>query len=69
MSAGNVAKTRRMITRAFETQLRGEGFSFLEILTMCPTGWFIETQEAPDYLDNTLAATHTIGVVKDTASK
>jgi len=68
-TAGNVAKTRRMITRAFETQLRGEGFSFLEILTMCPTGWFIETQEAPDYLDNTLAATHTIGVVKDTASK
>jgi 2-oxoglutarate ferredoxin oxidoreductase subunit beta len=68
-TAGNVAKTRRMITRAFETQLRGEGFSFLEILTMCPTGWFIETQEAPDYLDDTLAATHTIGVVKDTASK
>jgi 2-oxoglutarate ferredoxin oxidoreductase subunit beta len=68
-SAGNVAKTRRMITRAFETQLRGEGFSFLEILTMCPTGWFIETQEAPDYLDDKLGATHTIGVVKDTASK
>ena len=22
---------------------------------MCPTGWFIETQEAPDYLDDTLA--------------
>jgi 2-oxoglutarate ferredoxin oxidoreductase subunit beta len=68
-TAGNVAKTRRMITRAFETQLRGEGFSFLEILTMCPTGWFIETQEAPDYLDDTLAATHTIGVVKDTAER
>jgi 2-oxoglutarate ferredoxin oxidoreductase subunit beta len=68
-SAGNVAKTRRMITRAFETQLRGEGFSFLEILTMCPTGWFIETQEAPDYLGDILGATHTIGVVKDTASK
>ena len=46
-TAGNVAKTRRMITRAFETQLRGEGFSFLEILTMCPTGWFIETKRRP----------------------
>jgi 2-oxoglutarate ferredoxin oxidoreductase subunit beta len=68
-TAGNVAKTRRMITRAFETQLRGDGFSFLEILTMCPTGWFIETQEAPDYLGEKLGATHTIGVVKDTAPK
>ena len=29
----------------------------------------IETQEAPDYLDDTLAATHTIGVLKDTAER
>ena len=36
-------RTKRMIARAFETQLAGAGFSFVEILTMCPTGWFIET--------------------------
>jgi 2-oxoglutarate ferredoxin oxidoreductase subunit beta len=64
-SAGNVAKAKRMIKRALEVQLRGEGFSFVEILTMCPTGWFIETQEAPDYLTDNLAAVHAIGVVKD----
>jgi 2-oxoglutarate ferredoxin oxidoreductase subunit beta len=64
-SAGNVAKAKRMINRALEVQLRGEGFSFVEILTMCPTGWFIETQEAPDYLTDNLAAVHNIGVVKD----
>ena len=46
-SAGNVARTKQMIRRAFETQLAGAGFSFVEILTMCPTGWFIETAEAP----------------------
>ncbi|MDQ1361144.1 MAG: 2-oxoglutarate/2-oxoacid ferredoxin oxidoreductase subunit beta, partial [Acidimicrobiaceae bacterium] len=49
-NAGNVAKAKRMITRALEVQLQGGGFSFVEILTMCPTGWFIETAEAPDYL-------------------
>lgn len=64
-SAGNVSRTRRMITRAFETQLRGEGFSFVEILTMCPTGWFIDTHEAPEYLTDKLAATHSIGILKD----
>ena len=64
-SAGNVAKAKRIIKRALEVQLRGEGFSFVEILTMCPTGWFIETQEAPDYLTDNLAAVHAIGVVKD----
>jgi 2-oxoglutarate/2-oxoacid ferredoxin oxidoreductase subunit beta len=63
-NAGNVSRTKRMITRALEVQRAG-GFSFVEILTMCPTGWFIETQEAPDYLADHLAEVHTIGVLKD----
>jgi 2-oxoglutarate/2-oxoacid ferredoxin oxidoreductase subunit beta len=64
-TAGNVAHTRKMLARAFEAQLADEGFSFVEILTMCPTGWFVETGEAPAYLADSLAATHTLGVVKD----
>ena len=43
----------------------GAGFSFVEILTMCPTGWFIETSEAPDYLADNLGAVHAPGVLKD----
>src|SRR3954465_1383323 len=58
-TAGNVARTKKMLLRALETQEAGEGFLFVEILTMCPTGWFIETQEAPDYLAADLAAVHT----------
>ena len=57
-TAGNVSRTKRMIQRALEVQQAG-GFSFVEILTMCPTGWFIETQEAPGYLADNLAQVHT----------
>jgi 2-oxoglutarate ferredoxin oxidoreductase subunit beta len=64
-NAGNVARTRRMLKRAFDIQMAGAGFTFVEILTMCPTGWFVETDEAPEYLDETLAAVHTPGVLKD----
>jgi len=64
-SAGNVARTKKMLLRAFETQVQRRGFSFVEILTMCPTGWFIETTEAPDYLADNLGAVHTVGVLKD----
>jgi 2-oxoglutarate ferredoxin oxidoreductase subunit beta len=63
-NAGNVARAKRMIRRALDVQEAG-GFSFVEILTMCPTGWFIETQEGSDYLTENLAAVHTIGVLKD----
>jgi len=32
---------------------------------MCPTGWFVETEEAPAYLDERLAAVHAPGILKD----
>jgi 2-oxoglutarate/2-oxoacid ferredoxin oxidoreductase subunit beta len=64
-NAGNVARTKKMIRRALEVQEAGLGFSFVEILTMCPTGWFVDTQDAPAYLTSTLAPVHAPGVLKD----
>ena len=63
-SAGAVAKTKKMMHKAFETQLRGDGFSFVEVLTMCPTGWFIPTADGPGYMDDTLGQVHTMGELK-----
>jgi 2-oxoglutarate ferredoxin oxidoreductase subunit beta len=63
-SAGAVAKTKKMMHKAFEAQMRGEGFSFVEVLTMCPTGWFIPTVEGPGYMDGTLGQVHTMGELK-----
>lgn len=63
-NAGSVARTGKMLRRAFETQRRGEGFSFVEILTMCPTGWFIPTGEGPGYLSSTLGEVHIMGELK-----
>ena len=60
-------RTRRMFRRAFELQMAGAGFTFVEVLTMCPTGWFIETSEAPDYLGDKMAGTYELGVLKDPA--
>ena len=63
-SAGAVARTKRMVRKAFEAQLRGEGFSFVEVLTMCPTGWFVPTAEGPGYMDQTLGQVHRMGELK-----
>jgi 2-oxoglutarate ferredoxin oxidoreductase subunit beta len=63
-SAGSVARTKRMMRRAFETQLAGEGFSMVEVLTMCPTGWFVPTASGPTYMDETLGQVHVMGELK-----
>jgi 2-oxoglutarate/2-oxoacid ferredoxin oxidoreductase subunit beta len=63
-NAGAVARTKKMFRRAFETQARGDGFTFVEVLTMCPTGWFIPTIDGPDYLHETLGEVHIMGELK-----
>ncbi len=63
-NAGEVARTKKMFRRAFETQLERKGFSFVEVLTMCPTGWFIPTADGPGYLDDTLGEVHVVGELK-----
>ncbi|MEM7413400.1 MAG: thiamine pyrophosphate-dependent enzyme [Myxococcota bacterium] len=63
--AASVVKTKAMLRRAFEAQLEGRGFSFVEILTMCPTGWFVPTAEGPDYLENVLRPVHFTGELKN----
>lgn len=60
-TAGAVAQTKRMLRKAFETQLAGKGFGLVEILTMCPTGWFVTAPDGPDYLASSLEQTYPIG--------
>lgn len=67
-NAGNLFQTRKMIAAALRAQAEGRGFSMVEILTMCPTGWFIKTGEAPDYLADQMASYHKIGVIKDSSA-
>jgi len=60
----NVNRTKKMIQRALAVQQQRLGFSFVEILTMCPTGWFIETNRSPGLPDRQDAAVHAMGVLQ-----
>jgi 2-oxoglutarate ferredoxin oxidoreductase subunit beta len=62
---GSIARTKRFIKSSFQTQLDGAGLSFVEILTMCPTGWFMRAPEGPTYLADTVEEQFPIGVLKD----
>lgn len=63
-TAGHAAQTKRFIKRAFEHQMAGAGFSLVEVLTMCPTGWFVPTGEGPGYLEDTLQTEYPLGELK-----
>ena len=63
-NAGAVARTKKLFRRAFEHHLAGDGFSFVEVLTMCPTGWFVPTADGPGYMQETLGEVHVMGELK-----
>lgn len=46
----NVKKTQKMIQKALEKQLRGEGFCLVEVLSPCPTNWNLEPVDALKYM-------------------
>ena len=63
-NAAEISRTKRILKKAFQSQIDGRGFSFVEILTMCPTGWFIPTAEGPDYLNEVMAPIHRLRELK-----
>ena len=50
--------TKQILTDAFRVQLEGRGFSLVEVLTMCPTDWFVEAAAAPDWIEANFAGTY-----------
>jgi 2-oxoglutarate ferredoxin oxidoreductase subunit beta len=56
--------TKRILREAFEVQLAGRGFSFVEILTMCPTDWFVEPTETPDWIEQNFTGPYPLRVLK-----
>ena len=64
-TAGGVAQTKRFLRRALELQMAGAGFTMVEVLTMCPTGWFVPTAEGPNYLADQMQSTYPLGPLKD----
>ena len=64
-NASGVTMAKRFVRRAFEHQMQRSGFSLVEILTMCPTGWVSKTADGPGYMMETLGQQMGLGELKD----
>ncbi len=64
-SPKSIIRTKKSIKRAFENQIKGLGFSFVEVLCTCPTGWKMSPVDSMKYIENEIIKTHKLGVFKD----
>jgi 2-oxoglutarate ferredoxin oxidoreductase subunit beta len=47
----NIRLAKKAIRMAFETQVRGLGFSLVELLSICPTNWGMSPLDSLDWLE------------------
>jgi 2-oxoisovalerate ferredoxin oxidoreductase beta subunit len=60
-----IAQADRAIRRAVENQVRGLGFSIVEILSPCPTIWKMSPVDAQKWVRDVMEKTYPLGVLRD----
>jgi len=60
----NIRKAKRAIRIAFEAQVRGLGFSMVELLSTCPTNWGISPVESLKWVEEHMIPVFPLGDYK-----
>jgi len=60
----NIRQAKKAIRTAFETQVRGLGFSMVELLSTCPTNWGITPLESLKWLEEHMLPVFPLGDYK-----
>jgi len=67
VARGTVANPRQMkgfIKKALENQINGRGFSFVEILSTCPTNWRTNAEETWKFVEKEMTKYFKVGEIK-----
>lgn len=60
----NIRMAKKAIRMAFETQVRGLGFSMVELLSICPTNWGMNPKNSIQFLEEKMIPYYPLGDYK-----
>jgi 2-oxoisovalerate ferredoxin oxidoreductase beta subunit len=63
--AKNHMRARKAVRRAIQNQVEGKGFSFVEVLTACPTGWKLNPPDAIKWVETRMIPVFPLGLYKE----
>lgn len=61
----NLTKAKKAIKKAFNNSIKGLGYSFIEILSTCPTNWGLSPNDSLKWLRENMIPYYPLGVKKD----
>lgn len=62
-------KARKAIRKALQNQIEGRGFSLVEVLSPCPTGWGVTPVDSLKWIEQNLLPAFPLGVLKDKSAE
>ncbi|MGM0598667.1 MAG: thiamine pyrophosphate-dependent enzyme [Candidatus Rifleibacteriota bacterium] len=65
-NTANLMKAKKAILNAFKLQKEGKGFSFVEVVSICPTNWGKKPIESHEWLTENMLPVFPLGTYKDT---
>jgi len=63
----NLMRAKKAIKNAFQLQKDGKGFSFVEVVSICPTNWGKAPNEAHKWLAENMLPVFPLGTLRDSA--
>lgn len=63
--APHVRAAKKAIKKAFTHQIENKGFSFVEVLSSCPTNWGMMPEQALQFVKNEMQNFYPLGVYKE----
>lgn len=67
-SVKHVRAAKKAVRKAFDAQLQGLGFGFVELLSGCPTNWHLDPIAANRRIAEAMIPVFPLGVYKDVSS-
>ena len=63
-SVKNIRAAKKALLKAFTNQVEGKGFSFVEVLSTCPTNWGVDPVTATNWLRENMMPYYPLGIYK-----
>jgi 2-oxoglutarate ferredoxin oxidoreductase subunit beta len=61
----HIREAKAVLKKAFESQMRGEGYSMIEVLTNCPTNWGMTATNSIKWLEENMLPYYPTGIYKE----
>lgn len=60
----NIMKAKKGIEKAFQLQMEGKGYTFVELMTNCPTNWGVSAEESLKWIKEKSIPYYPLGEIK-----